>query len=155
MYRRLPNKAVYMKQSFTSPKTLFIRRGRSIQNSRGSEPLCLAYLDIWKVHRQKVTNRHTKRLLNTYYILWIFVYSSIPFFANSDNWALFVLWSSIRIFPEEGSFRILEILEVGAIIWPKKKVFHMKFLPFMFSVCYQSTNDSPSFLCVTVKQMLV
>ena len=25
----------------------------------------------------------------------------------------------------------------------------------LFSVCYQATNVSPSFLCVTVKQMLV
>ena len=46
----------------------------------------------------------------------------------------------------------------------KKEDFSYKIFPYLssvshyvslFSVCYQATNVSPSFLCVTVKQMLV
>ena len=56
------------------------------------------------------------------------------------------------------------VLEVGAIIWPKKEDFSYVMFPYLFSVpryvslfsvCYQATNVSPIFLCVTVKQMLV
>ena len=50
-------------------------------------------------------------------------------------------------------------LEVGAIKWPKKKTFHMKFSPIMILssimlvcfLCVTTTNVGPSLLCVTVK----
>ena len=44
------------------------------------------------------------------------------------------------------------VLEIWAIIWPKKKTFHMKFSPILVLSClsvshYQAKNASPSFPC--------
>ena len=45
----------------------------------------------------------------------------------------------------------VNLLEVGAIIWPKKKTIHMKFFP----ICVLSPLMLVCFLCVTKQQMLV
>ena len=42
-------------------------------------------------------------------------------------------------------------LEVGAIIWPKKKTVHMKLMP----ICFLFSIVLVCFLCVTKQQMLV
>ena len=61
-----------------------------------------------------------------------------------------LLWNDIdlnRVKP----FVTFELLEVGAIIWPKKKTFLMKYSP----ICVLLPIMLVFFLCVTKQQMLV
>ena len=53
-----------------------------------------------------------------------------------------------EIFPDQG---YMKVLEVGAIIWPKKKTFHGKLSP----ILVLSPILFVRFLCVTKQQMLV